>query len=413
MPRVQAKVNGLHATSDPVSFLSHHDLQHRHRRAVPLQAGDDHAADNSVALATALIQSVSGDTVTIPAGQFALSQSLALKSGVSIAGAGIDHTTLLAAFKTAQPLIVGSGVSEIEMQGLTLDGRGSGNVTQGIELTKSSSLNMHDLLIANLPGSDRPGKSLGPHAIFCTSAVKRSAFTAIVCKSIGAGREWGGGIRLSWKSSGNRIRNCTIADTGRGGIFCNDGSTDNVITDNTVTGSGGVGLGIEVQNCDRSLIERNKIDHWLSVDNSSLTAVRDNTISAKDKTYKLCGIEIVDSHDVAVSGNTVDSGAGRMIDLRAEAQDAHAVRRQSFSIGHHVGRGRFRETPAAERAFLPRQPIHQNANRSITAVCESRSRRASQWKLSVDHLREQRDRPQCWRRNSSDRRSCFGTFVSK
>jgi hypothetical protein len=100
-----------------------------------------------------------------------------------------------------------------------------------------------------------------------------------------------------------------VDKTGRGGIFCNDGSTDNIIADNTVTNSGGVGLGIEVQNCDRSLIERNKIDHWLSVDNSSLSAIRGNTISATDNTYKLCGIELVDSHDLLVCDNTVNGGA--------------------------------------------------------------------------------------------------------
>jgi hypothetical protein len=64
-----------------------------------------------------------------------------------------------------------------------------------------------------------------------------------------------------------------------------------------------------VQNCDRSLIERNKIDHWLSVDNSSLSSIRNNTVNATDNTYKLCGIEIVDSHDVIVSSNAVTGGA--------------------------------------------------------------------------------------------------------
>jgi parallel beta-helix repeat protein len=276
---------------------------------VSLQEGKDHAAANSAALQAVIDHAASGDTVELPKGTFALSDSISLKIGISIAGTGIKTTTLTAAFAHPQPMVVGSGLTKVEIQGFSLDGAGDGNVTQGIQLEKSSGLDLHDLAIENLPGSNQPDAPLGPHAIDCTTAVSNSVFNSITATSIGVGRTWGGGIRLSWKSIGNRITNCTISKTGRGGIFCNDGSTDNIIADNTVSSSGGVGLGIEVQNCDRSLIERNKIDHWLSVDNSSMSGIRGNTINAADNTYKLCGIEVVDSHDVIIADNAVTGGA--------------------------------------------------------------------------------------------------------
>ena len=269
----------------------------------------DDAASNSASLQAAITRAAVGDSVRIAAGTFSIANSVRLKSGVDLVGISTAKSILTASFNRLQPMVTGSGISRVGLHGFTLDGHGDASVTQGIQLEKSEALIIHDLTIMNLPGSDRADAPLGPHAIDCTSAVSKSTFDSITCKSIGIGRTWGGGIRLSWKSSGNLVTHCVIADTGRGGIFCNDGSTDNVISANVVTGSGGVGLGIEVQNCDRSLIEQNSIDHWLSVDNSSTSAVRGNQINAADNTYKLCGIEIVDSHDVVVSNNSVTGGA--------------------------------------------------------------------------------------------------------
>jgi len=275
----------------------------------PLQAGRDHALANSMAIQTALDHASTGDTIDLPPGTFSISRTIALRSGIDIVGDSQSKTFLSATFDTNQPMITGNRIASVDVHGFTLDGAGNANVTQGIELENATSLKIHDLAIQNLPGSDRPSAPLGPHAVDCTSAVTNSVFNAITCRSIGVGRTWGGGIRLSWKSSGNRVSNCTVENTGRGGIFCNDGSTDNIITGNTVSGSGGVGLGIEVQNCDRSLILDNRIDHWLSVDNSSGSAIRRNTIIATDESYKLCGIEVVNSHDIVVTDNSIGVGA--------------------------------------------------------------------------------------------------------
>jgi hypothetical protein len=104
------------------------------------------------------------------------------------------------------------------------------------------------------------------------------------------------------------LRN-TIRNTGRGGIFANDGSTDLVIRGNTVGGSGGEGLGIEVWNgCDRAVIEDNRIDHWLSVDGSDRVAVRRNTIADRSGHAKLAGLELVGSNHCVLTDNLVDGG---------------------------------------------------------------------------------------------------------
>ena len=61
-----------------------------------------------------------------------------------------------------------------------------------------------------------------------------------------------------------------------------------IIRGNRVSGSGGEGLGIEIWGgCPRSLIEDNVIDHWLSVDGGTQSAVRRNVIGSDDGTLKV------------------------------------------------------------------------------------------------------------------------------
>jgi PKD repeat protein len=100
-----------------------------------------------------------------------------------------------------------------------------------------------------------------------------------------------------------------ISNTGRGGIFCNNDSTDNVIVRNVVGGSGGERLGIEAWgSCHRTLIEDNRIDHWLSLDGSDFCAVRRNTVSDKSGNYAWAGLEAICQNSV-FTDNLVDGGA--------------------------------------------------------------------------------------------------------
>lgn len=53
------------------------------------------------------------------------------------------------------------------------------------------------------------------------------------------------------------------------------------------------GLGIEAWgNCNMTLIENNKIDHWISLDNSHFCAVRNNVIEDTERDMAL-GLEAV------------------------------------------------------------------------------------------------------------------------
>jgi hypothetical protein len=78
---------------------------------------------------------------------------------------------------------------------------------------------------------------------------------------------------------------------------------------NKISGSGGTGLGIEVQGCPDSLIQGNTVDHWISVDTSSNSAVRNNVVSDTSGIYKYAGFELVNSADVSITGNTINGGA--------------------------------------------------------------------------------------------------------
>ena len=82
-----------------------------------------------------------------------------------------------------------------------------------------------------------------------------------------------------------------------------------MICRNVVAGSGGERLGIEVWGeCHRTLIEDNRIDHWLSLDGSDFCAVRRNTVSDKSGIYAWAGLEGITKNSV-FADNVVDGGA--------------------------------------------------------------------------------------------------------
>ena len=126
--------------------------------------------------------------------------------------------------------------------------------------------------------------------------------------NIGLGADFGGGIRLAWGCVRNQVLGNTITNTGRGGIF-GDHSAELVIRNNRVSGSGGEGLGIEIWGgCPRSLIENNAVNHWISVNQGTQSAVRRNLVGASDNSLKGYGIEII-ARDVVVTDNLVQRGA--------------------------------------------------------------------------------------------------------
>lgn len=269
------------------------------------------ASFDSEAIDKAIAAAAPSDWVRLKAGTYSIHAPIHLKSQVTLAGAGRDKTVLRFAGTEPSVLLSLDGCTGTQVRDLTLDGANNPKAQQGISAGNASRLGVHNVAIRHLAKSD----GFGPHGILfsgrnptATGGVTDSEVSDCRLEDIGAGASFGCGIRLSWGSSRNRILRNVIANTGRGGIFTDNGSTDIIIRGNTVAGSGGEGLGIEVWGGGaRSVIEDNRIDHWLSIGGSDYCAVRRNRISTHAGTYALCGIEAIGSY-LIVTNNTIDSG---------------------------------------------------------------------------------------------------------
>ena len=263
------------------------------------------------ALQEALTRCQAGDTVFLAAGTHVLRETVRPSSRTSIRGEGMEKTRLVYEGTSPCVLIDLSQREEVEISHLLLDARHDPKVQGGIIAHNARKLHLHHVGIRDLV----PSPCFGPHGIHFhgtnpgrEKGVTDSLIESCHLKNIGVGAKFGSGIRLAWGSSRNRVENCLIEETGRGGIFADNGSEDVVIRDNTVTGSGGEGLGIEVWGgCERAVIEDNEIDHWLSVGGCSWCAARRNVISSATGTYKFCGIEGIGSH-LVITDNRVEGG---------------------------------------------------------------------------------------------------------
>lgn len=267
---------------------------------------------DSAAIAAAVARSAPGDTIRLPAGVYTLTTAVRPRSRTRLLGAGVDRTVLRFAGKEPASLIHLEGCEDVEVAGMTLDGAGNPQARQGVSAHDSRRLRLHHLRIRNLV----KGEGFGPHGIYFTGVdptrekgVTDSEIADCRLEDIGVGAAYGGGIRLNWGSARNRVLRCTIRNTGRGGIFGGNGATDLIIRENTVAGSGGEGLGIEVWGgCERAVIEDNRVDHWISIDNSSYSAVRRNVVRARSGAPKLAGLELVASSFCVFTDNVVDGG---------------------------------------------------------------------------------------------------------
>lgn len=263
------------------------------------------------AVADAIGRASPGDTVRLAAGTYELDQPIRPKSKIRLIGAGQEKTILVYRGATPSVLIMLADCEDVELAHMTLDGRNHRLLQQAISGGNARRLWLHHLTIRNLADV----KTWGPHAILFSGnnptmerGVTDSRITDCRIENIGVGTKWGGGIRLAWGCVRNQVLGNTIDKTGRGGIF-GDHSAELIIRNNRVSGSGGEGLGIEIWGgCPRSLIEDNVVDHWLSVDQGTQSAVRRNVIGTDDGTLKGYGIEII-ARDVVVTDNTVNRGA--------------------------------------------------------------------------------------------------------
>ncbi|MBT3375503.1 MAG: PKD domain-containing protein [Lentisphaerae bacterium] len=269
------------------------------------------ASFDSAGIEAAIVQATPGDTIILGAGEYRLTQSVSLKSGLKFVGAGRDRTTLVYRGKKPTVFLRLSRCDLVELAHFTLDGESNGLIMQGISGSNSRRLFIHHVTIRDLV----PTGAFGPFALrlsgknpTCANGVTDSEISDCLIENIGVGAKYGGGIRLEWGSGRNRVLRNVIRTTGRGGIF-GDHSPELVIQHNRVSGSGGTGLGIEIWGgCHRSVIEDNRVDHWVSVDRGNQSAVRRNLIGTDDGTLKGYGIEII-ARDVVVTDNAVTQGA--------------------------------------------------------------------------------------------------------
>ncbi len=268
---------------------------------------------DSAAIQAAIDRANPDDVVQLPAGVYSVTSNISLRSHLRLIGAtpgktAASETILEFHADTAMPFISINKCEDVELADLTLDGKNNPLALHGIVPENSRRLHFNRLTIRDLA----KGKDFGPIGVYFATGVSDSSIENCNFENIGVGATYGGGIRMAYNSSRNKILNNVIHNTGRGGIHADDGCTDLVIVGNTVGGSGGEGLGIEMwKGCDRALIEDNQIDHWLSFDTSAGSAARRNVITAPGEPVKFAGIEVVDnSHDCVFTDNLVDGGQG-------------------------------------------------------------------------------------------------------
>ena len=281
------------------------------------------ATDDTTAINNAINAAVSGDTVSIPSGTFTISGSINMKAGVKFIGSSQSGSILkfTGTGTVVNQMVYFENASNVEIKNLTLDGNSNTNVVNGIgsdDGCNSSNVLIHFVTIKNLTNTT----GYGPHGILLmgntgfTQGFTNSEISDCTLSNIGVTSEWGVGIRLAWGSANNKILRNNITQTGRGGICCNNGADDLVIQDNTITESGkwnndeGEGLGIEVFDCKRAIVEDNVLDHWLSIAaQSSHCAVRRNTISeSTGGVAKWGALELAEAENIVFTDNNVNDG---------------------------------------------------------------------------------------------------------
>jgi len=270
------------------------------------------SSDSAAAIQNALDAAAANDTVYMPAGTYLINAPLRPHSNITFNGDGQALTVVQYNSSNAYAMIELNNASNVEISDLTLEGANSAIPSYGIAGYNGSGHFLHRLTIQNFtnPSACHAIQFSGDGDGMFTHPVTDSVISDNTISNISTNSAWGCGVRMAWGSSRNQIVRNVIDNTGRGGIFGNDGSTDLIIQHNTVTRSGQTDakLGIEVWNgCDRALIEDNSMDHWLSMYASDSCAVRRNTVRDTGEAMAFIGIEVI-SQDTVVTDNVIDHG---------------------------------------------------------------------------------------------------------
>jgi hypothetical protein len=271
-------------------------------------AGDD--ADDATAINQAIAQAAPGDTVSIPEGIFLIETHIVLRSDLILEGAGQDKTVLQYAGDKPHCFVRMKELENVELRNLTLDGQNSPGAQQGIIAGSCSKIRLHHLTIRDFVDTG----AFGPHAILF-SRTSDSTISENTILNMAPDDPWGAGIRTGEPCSGNRILRNIIHNTGRGGIFTNNGAGDAVIRENVISGSHGIAFAIEVHSGSvRTVVEDNIVDHGLSIVSPNC-AVRRNIVVDPTGTWGSYGIEGGGGPDGVVTDNIIDYGQKQGISL--------------------------------------------------------------------------------------------------
>lgn len=348
--------------------------------------------DDRDAIQDAINAASPGDQIILPAGTFHTRFALLPQGGTSIIGAGRDSTTLeyigAAAQSPSASLIrlEGSSRNNVEVAGLTLDGFGAlsgggdARALQGIYASGTTGHVLRDLRIRDIINveesfSNSSGIATG---IRYVNGVTNTRIENNEIINIGIDDIRATAIRGN-NSGGHIVAGNTIDTIGRTGIHFAS-SPDLVIQRNTINNTGlysgpelerfaGDGLGIEVfGGSDRSIVEDNTMDRWLSIANTSFTAVRRNTIVSplNLNERETAGLELAGGTDNIFTDNVVGKRHGQsLLMVAGEETDVERVfvGRNTFNEGDgraaqlHDGSGRIRQVYFFNNDFTDSQGL--------------------------------------------------------
>ncbi|WP_227014041.1 NPCBM/NEW2 domain-containing protein [Paenibacillus psychroresistens] len=263
------------------------------------------ALDDKAAIQAAINSALPGDTVLLPKGTYYLAGTVNGKSGVSIRGE--DRIKTIVKYKDSPEtyMFYLHNVSNASIKNMTLDGNNS-TVAMSAAVSEGGGANeMSGLIVKDFAAID----GFGPHALYVIGS-NNVRITDNKVSNIGIGSIWGAAVRAGWDSKNAVIEGNVIANTGRGGIFVNDGSSGAIVRSNKITGSGLKELGLSIElhtNTDNSIIEDNQVDFWISAVRSKNIAVRRNVIRPTDGRVGSMGLEIM-ADNAVTTDNIVDGG---------------------------------------------------------------------------------------------------------
>jgi len=298
-----------------LALLGSTDIQAKTYNVAKLGAIPDDGVDDSRSIEAAMAKALPGDVVYFPAGDYHLTRTIHLKSGVKLNGVyGSSQLLWIGPHDQWMIGVVGTAVSlltDASVQNLVLNGQNT-PMAGGIGAIDAERILIKGNHILNFAET----ASLATHGVHFIANVLNSTISDNTLSNIAFTSHWGTAVRWSWGSHNIQVINNAASNAGRGGFLCNDDCTGSVIRNNSFTSANFAALGIELwRGCHGALVEYNRVDHWISVGNANFTAVRHNVIQTPaGGDYKFTGIEVGDENNyVIMTGN--DIGYGQMIGL--------------------------------------------------------------------------------------------------